>query len=167
MITVLSESELDNCYKHNPQVQYLDTIKICFSFHITIEWRLICVHVMVRREREADFGPCDYLQTQTFPFTDSTISPGATGFSTFIWTKGDRGAEFFPRVRAWTRHGHRAKASWDKQGVVLSLTDMKQAPRTNQVLPLYPGQGQGSWILNRKILWKGRNVHHLCTLTNG
>lgn len=74
MITVLSESEHDNCYKHNPQVPVPWYNKDMFLIHITIEWRLICVHVMVRRE--ADFGPCDYLQTQTFPFTNSTISWG-------------------------------------------------------------------------------------------
>ena len=36
--------------------------------------------------------------------------------------------------------GTEQKPSWDKQGIVLSLTD-NETGATNQV-PLYPGQGQ-------------------------
>ena len=59
--------------------------------------------------------------------------------------------------------GTEQKPMWDKQGVVLS-PDMRQPTRCHSTQARDKGAD-----LNRKILRtrKGRNVHHLCTLTNG
>lgn len=84
MITVLSESEHDNCYKHNPQVPVqFDTIKICLHSHHNRMKVDMCVQMCGRKQQILAYV---IIYRPDFPFTDSTI-PGATGFSTFIWTK--------------------------------------------------------------------------------